>query len=228
MIDVIRISVHIMSSIAKLNVGGTVFLVRKDTLIIGSSFFTVMFGGNMNPGETVDGAIFIDRSGKLFEYVLNYLRNLEGWEAPEDPAILNDLLLEAQFFGLDGMIEKIKQRVPPHQKAFEIYMELVGDGVISAGYSKNTPTHIRSYIDENENELSKPRNMEAPWCLVPFKRRYFGLIGSLTTLAGLHHHVTTNIFSTSTPGQNHMNIVCTDRYNTPLYRALRHKLYPST
>lgn len=48
----------------------------------------------------IDGAFFVDRSGETFKYVLDYLRNLDQWEAPKNPDLLLSLLGEA----LDSLV----------------------------------------------------------------------------------------------------------------------------
>lgn len=40
-----------MSSIVRLNVGGTVFITQTDTLVKRSAYFAAMFNGKMRPGD---------------------------------------------------------------------------------------------------------------------------------------------------------------------------------
>lgn len=51
-----------------------------------------------------DGAYLIDRNGKLFDYVLDYLRNGETTVLPSSAAELNQLAQEARYYGLDGLV----------------------------------------------------------------------------------------------------------------------------
>lgn len=57
--------------IIKLNVGGIHFQTTKDTLIK-SPYFSMMLNGKWSIPKD---EIFIDRSGKIFEHVLNLLRD---------------------------------------------------------------------------------------------------------------------------------------------------------
>lgn len=57
--------------IIKLNVGGIHFETTKDTLTK-SPYFNAMFNGKWSVSED---EIFIDKSGKIFEHVLNLLRD---------------------------------------------------------------------------------------------------------------------------------------------------------
>jgi len=43
----------------------------------------IMFSGRFENQKNDEGRIFIDRDGKLFEYILEFLRNDE-WDLPED------------------------------------------------------------------------------------------------------------------------------------------------
>ena len=58
-----------------------------------------MFSGRHSLNKNEEGRIFIDRNGKLFEYVLDYLRNGE-WYLPDDIHTLMKLYREIEYFGL--------------------------------------------------------------------------------------------------------------------------------
>ena len=66
----------------ELNVGGTPYQASVETLRrqTGSgSMLRAMFNGNMLPGAQYDGtAIFLDRDGGLFQYILAYLRSYKN------------------------------------------------------------------------------------------------------------------------------------------------------
>ena len=58
-----------------------------------------MFSGRHSLHKNEEGRVFIDRNGKLFEYVLDYLRNGE-WDFPDDDNTLAKLYREIEYFGL--------------------------------------------------------------------------------------------------------------------------------
>ena len=58
-----------------LNVGGTKYSTTYDTLVKYSSYFQAMFSGKFSLETDDEGYFFIDRNGRLFEYVLEYSRN---------------------------------------------------------------------------------------------------------------------------------------------------------
>ena len=66
-----------------------------------------MFSGRFDtkPGE--DGSYFIDRDGTHFRYILNYLRTGQ-LIAPKDEIIREELLAEAEFYQVEGIIKALK------------------------------------------------------------------------------------------------------------------------
>ena len=58
-----------------LNVGGTYFSTSKGTLSKGTNMLSTMFSGTVAIGEATDGSVFIDRCGKHFDTILNFLRD---------------------------------------------------------------------------------------------------------------------------------------------------------
>ena len=60
----------------KLNVGGVTYCTTSRTLLnIKGTIFEEAFSEDFEDLKCDDGSIFIDRSGELFKYVLEYLRN---------------------------------------------------------------------------------------------------------------------------------------------------------
>ncbi|KYR01942.1 hypothetical protein DLAC_00732 [Tieghemostelium lacteum] len=59
----------------KLNIGGTLFITKKEILSGGSSYFNALISGSSNP-EFIDGTseIFIDKDPDVFKVILRYLR----------------------------------------------------------------------------------------------------------------------------------------------------------
>lgn len=105
-----------MSSIVKLNVGGTVFATSRTTLTRFEGFFSDLFETdapvcfeltqlssnfkNFQLEKDDAGCIFIDRSHKHFDLILNFMRD-------GHVAIANDhkeVMVEAQFYLLSGLV----------------------------------------------------------------------------------------------------------------------------
>ena len=112
------------STSVKLNVGGEFFTTSRQTLTRDpSSILAVMFSTERNPDPffnpmdygmkqqpSEDGSFFIDRDGKHFGIVLNYLRNKE-LILPEDASdtFLKELEAEAKFYKIRGMRNELEE-----------------------------------------------------------------------------------------------------------------------
>lgn len=101
-----------------LDVGGQKFSTSLETLLSEKdSFFSKLFSGNWKL-ETKDGAYFLDRLGLFlmimardgtnFKYILNFLRDRTLPEIEE--GIINELILEAEFYQLQGLQELLRRR----------------------------------------------------------------------------------------------------------------------
>ncbi|XP_068678620.1 uncharacterized protein [Montipora foliosa] len=92
----------------KLNVGGQVFSTSLETMKKDSgSMFHGMFSGRFDTKPAEDGTYFIDRDGTHFRYILNYLRT-GNLVVPEDKIVRRELLTEAEFYQVQGIIEELK------------------------------------------------------------------------------------------------------------------------
>ena len=76
-------------------------------LPIAGSMLHAMFSGSFDtkPGE--DGSYFIDRDGTQFGYILNYLCT-EELIVPNDEIIRRELLAEAKYYQVEGMINELE------------------------------------------------------------------------------------------------------------------------
>ena len=68
-----------------------------------------MFSGRFDSKRAEDGSYFIDRDGTHFRYILNYLRTGQ-LIVPEDKIIRRELLTEAEFYQIQGIIDERKAR----------------------------------------------------------------------------------------------------------------------
>ncbi|CRL08188.1 CLUMA_CG020834, isoform A [Clunio marinus] len=100
------------SSWVKLNIGGVIYQTTKTTLMKDeNSMLAKMFSQDsefMSPGKLDDnGCYLIDRNGRYFEAILNYLRT--GELIYESNLNINGLLEEAKFFNIQEMIVRLQQ-----------------------------------------------------------------------------------------------------------------------
>lgn len=133
--------------IIKLNVGGVVYTTTRTTLCQPGSWFESMFSGKMKPSVQVDGAYFIDRDGKMFKYILDYMRNLDRWLPPVNTDTLTRLVNEADYFCLQGMTDKIKESIPITHFTFEVYIKHDEAGEVKSVSYCNPPPGVKDYLD---------------------------------------------------------------------------------
>ncbi|KAF7233095.1 hypothetical protein EG68_10566 [Paragonimus skrjabini miyazakii] len=95
-------SVDRINSYVRLNVGGSLFYTTIGTLLRGNTMLNAMFSGRMEVKTDDEGWVLIDRSGKHFGTLLNYIRDGSA-PLPENRRELEELLAEAKFFCIEGL-----------------------------------------------------------------------------------------------------------------------------
>ena len=113
------------SEIVILDVGGTFFKTTRTTLgqYRGTSTLAAMFdpdSGRPPAMRDANGAYFIDRDPKAFAAILSYLRTKELFESYRD-VTMAEVLCEAQYFGIQGMVDKIRDLRPKHQEVVLVF-----------------------------------------------------------------------------------------------------------
>jgi hypothetical protein len=91
-----------------LNVGGERYTTTVETLTRErNTFFTALFSRQWQlERDPKDGSIFIDRNGKLFTYILNFLRTESLSNAVmTNESLRQSLIIEARYFHLNKLIE---------------------------------------------------------------------------------------------------------------------------
>ncbi|KAJ6763155.1 hypothetical protein OIU79_023820 [Salix purpurea] len=92
---------HTFSSLVRLNIGGKKFCTTIDTLTQGEpdSMLAAMFRGRLTVSEDpAKGYVFIDRDGKHFRHILNWLR--DGVVPTLTDAGYSELTREAEYYQL--------------------------------------------------------------------------------------------------------------------------------
>ncbi|KAI7697351.1 hypothetical protein SSS_09972 [Sarcoptes scabiei] len=88
----------------KLNVGGTLHQTTISTLTKVDSMLRTMFSGRMEVFKDEDGWVLIDRDGKHFNQILNFLRD-GSIPLSDDPQELNELLTEAKYYLIQDLVD---------------------------------------------------------------------------------------------------------------------------
>ncbi|KAI1301578.1 BTB/POZ domain-containing adapter for CUL3-mediated RhoA degradation protein 3 [Halotydeus destructor] len=92
------------SQYIKLNVGGSLHYTTIGTLTKNDSMLRAMFSGRMEVLTDAEGWILIDRCGKHFGIILNFLR--DGFVVlPESQKEINELLFEAKYYLIQELID---------------------------------------------------------------------------------------------------------------------------
>ncbi|VDO94054.1 unnamed protein product [Soboliphyme baturini] len=100
----------------KLNVGGSLYYTTISTLTKQDSMLRAMFSGRMEVLTDSDGWILIDRCGKHFNLILNYLR--DGAVAlPDSRQDIREILAEAKYYCLQGLIDLCQSWLDSSQSA---------------------------------------------------------------------------------------------------------------
>lgn len=126
--------------IVKLNVGGHKFTTTLSTISkSGSNFLSNLVNGKIPAVRDEKGYIFIDRNGKNFEIILDYLRN--GVLLIPPTSSFKAFLVEASFYSLsldEAFLGEIKDGVYADllsgQRTSIVYVERCKDEVTTPYY----------------------------------------------------------------------------------------------
>jgi hypothetical protein len=114
------------ADIIKLNVGGTYFSTLKSTLekkikkrngngYYDPNLFQSLLSGTIKINYDENKAIFIDRNPKYFNYILDYLRNLDSKKQFDPTKVkiesINEFLTEIEYYELNGLIDSMNMDI---------------------------------------------------------------------------------------------------------------------
>jgi len=93
----------------QLNVGGVAYSTSSMTLsTYPDSMLARMVNGDLPTARDENGAIFIDRDGHLFRYVLNFLRSGQ-LHLPDSASEKEQLLIEADFYQITPLVDALQK-----------------------------------------------------------------------------------------------------------------------
>ncbi|EUB59716.1 Adenosylhomocysteinase A [Echinococcus granulosus] len=117
-----------LGNYVKINVGGSLFYTTISTLTREDSMLKALFSGRMDVKTDDDGWVLLDRSGKHFHLILNYLRD-GSVPLPDNRQDLEELLVETRFYCLEGLrrmceekLEKLVAETQEKPNAASIYI----------------------------------------------------------------------------------------------------------
>lgn len=97
--------------VIKLNVGGAVFHTAASTLKL-CNFFDRLLSDIFSDLDTASGEVFVDRDGRYFHLILNYLRS-GAVEQPPPPLTLEGAIAEAEYFDINGLVRALRLMAEP-------------------------------------------------------------------------------------------------------------------
>lgn len=98
------------SQYVKLNVGGSLHYTTIGTLTKHDTMLRAMFSGRMEVLTDSEGWILIDRCGKHFGSILNYLRD-GSTSLPDSPKAAAELLAEAKYYCISELAESCERMI---------------------------------------------------------------------------------------------------------------------
>merc|ERR1711953_715356 len=99
------------SQYVKLNVGGYLHYTTIGTLTKHDNMLRAMFSGRMEVLTDSEGWILIDRSGKHFGTILNFLRDGDVTPLPESRREILELQAEAKYYCIEELVEHTDKAV---------------------------------------------------------------------------------------------------------------------
>lgn len=157
------------TDVVHLNVGGEIFQTSKSTLTANSEFFSRKFSSDWSGSDEVDEEIFLDRDADSFRVLLSCMRHRAAL-LPEDKLLCSRVLLEAQYLGVDWLLEMVKSvahtHLYPDSKATERHVafdeatggldEAIRAGILPArffGPAKVGIKRVKQLIPAGENDV---------------------------------------------------------------------------
>ena len=121
---------------------------------------------------------FIDRDGKFFRYILNYLRDGSVELPQDDEYLLRNLLREAEFFGIDGFRDLVCQALASLIDRKQVY-----------SYMSIYVLEIHHFYQLKEGN-DKPPPIYSAWYLYPYGHRTsFPATGQWTLSATMNEKI---------------------------------------
>lgn len=144
------------SQFVKLNVGGALHYTTIGTLTKQDSLLRDMFSGCKEVLTDSEGWILIDRCGKHFATILNFLRDGDA-PLPESQRELQELLTEAKYYCLNDLVEEcekaMQQKKPPKNPICRIALPSSEREAQILIQSSTTPI-IRLLVNRHNNKFS--------------------------------------------------------------------------
>lgn len=153
----------------KLNIGGQIFQTTKSTLTKFDGFLKAILESGIPTEKDDSGCIFIDRDAKHFRSILNYLRDGDI-DFPDSEKELREILKEAQFYQLEGLIEMCSEILEPGTRDFQKLKFIENDDQFLQIITEPTkPVFIFHYGSMDHGKYVYPFNLNIQEFLKKYK-----------------------------------------------------------
>ncbi|KAG8450720.1 hypothetical protein GDO86_003118 [Hymenochirus boettgeri] len=102
----------------RLNVGGSLYYTTVQVLTRHDTMLKAMFSGRMEVLTDKEGWILIDRCGKHFGSILNYLRD-DTIALPKNRHEVKELMAEAKYYLIQGLVDKCQTALQDSNDSYE-------------------------------------------------------------------------------------------------------------
>ncbi|KAL5233879.1 hypothetical protein ACI65C_001289 [Semiaphis heraclei] len=147
---------EIQPKYAKLNIGGSLFYTTIGTLTKHDTMLKAMFSGRMKVLTDTEGWVLIDRCGKHFNSVLNFLRD-EHVALPDKTHEIAELLAEAKFYLISPLVESCQQALRSRQCKIEPQCRIPltsSSADLSQLITMSTKPTVKLLINRHNNKYS--------------------------------------------------------------------------
>ncbi|PIK46365.1 putative BTB/POZ domain-containing protein kctd15-like [Apostichopus japonicus] len=147
--------------VVQLNVGGSLYTASQSVLTKDAdSKLYDMFSGNESNIVDTNGHVFIDRDGKLFRYILNFLRG-DKLVVPLKFAEFDLLLAEAEYYRLEPLRKAIQEKLiyNVHEMEFVMIPQTSRNGYYDIKATKTTVFALYKQFGERLKLNLSDRNL---------------------------------------------------------------------
>ena len=176
-----------------MNIRGMCFDIMIGTLSK-CEYFTAYLNGRMNHADDGNGRLFIDRSGELFLYILQFMRSNTLPDRKLLHRLKHQLIHECDFYGMPHMAHRLKGEISPFDmRALDRNLKEEGGcysykllDVFKTDISPKDPTEFQLPLLPLFGE---PQHQTPPASYYEFRQRFDkiagGLLGELVDTRGI-------------------------------------------
>ena len=139
----------------RLNIGGKIFITKTSTLLyFKNSVFYKLLSDKIEKKEPLYKELFFDRSYKMFQYILDYMRTKQFYYDGINKFDIEDLKIECEYYGIDEILEELENRT----------REIIFVNFVSSPRYSSAGTH--NLEDLTDRSLQKGICVQSPYEII--------------------------------------------------------------